>query len=119
MAAFSGTTLKPLKLVGNRQSSLALARPRRASPICNSIGVVRSGENARGQRVISGGPALKSTQAYTEEFGSVVCAMYLELEHGHMYASVDLEDRLDEPYESAEDAFSLAHLSEVLRFASE
>ena len=61
----------------------------------NSDGVAIKGVNSRGERIVSGGPKLKGTQAYTRSFGEAVMR---EHQRSTSTASLDLEFDVDDVY---------------------
>ena len=73
MGAFGAKTIKPTQLWGNTRIVLALARERPRDTTCDSSDVaIVTKDPVTGWKRTTGGPGLKSTQAYTDEFGEAV-----------------------------------------------
>ena len=68
-----------------------------------------------GEKSVEGGPRLKETQAYTDEFGIAVLRAYTALGAGDPVE--DSEPAMEEPYQFPEDVWALADLPSVLRAA--
>ena len=113
MGAFDGDTLKPSKLTGNRQLVKALGRsqPKRGNFDSSQVSVVKV-HQLTGQKIVAGGPGLKQTQAYTDEFGQAVLDAYIQLGSGERVA--DTEPGTEAPYPFPEDVWVLADLPSVL-----
>ena len=74
MGAFDAPTAKASKLYSNSPMVNCLKIPISAEQrsALDSEGVAIKGVNPRGERIVSGGPKLKGTQAYTRCFGEAV-----------------------------------------------
>ena len=97
MGAFDTPTAKASKLYSNspmvRDLEIPMTEAQRAA--LNSVGVAIKGVNSRGERIVSGGPKLKGTQAYTRSFGEAVMR---EHQRSTLTASLDLEFDVDDVY---------------------
>ena len=88
LGAFGAERPKPIIMTSNRAWPQNLQRSVAGMtfPSCEEAGVVRSVVGADGRRAFSGGPALKETESYPEQFGVELCNEWLQHDQDEMVA---------------------------------
>jgi hypothetical protein len=100
LGAYGGESLKPTRIYGNAPWTRALIRKRPCKDFdCQEKGIYTVAVNAIGQKVVSGGPMLKSTQHYPALFGKSV---YEAFAHARHVPVPDIDDASDASPEEVE-----------------
>ena len=79
MGAFDAAPVKPIKLYGNRRLVLALGRTRSGIAGDSRLVTTIEVDADTGKKHVTGGPMLKQTQAYPDNFGHAVLDTYVAL----------------------------------------
>ena len=113
MGAYNASTMKPTKFYTNRPWLYALARQRPKNSFTTTV-VDKQVKN--GKSSVSGKPNLKSTQAYTSEFGHSVLDAYVFSCMDQHACPDPIESDSDLDAEAPEGVWELAGLDEVILF---